>query len=77
VKPGITGWAQVHGRNELSWDQKFKLDVWYVDNASASVDLAILVKTVGKVLKRSGVSAAGQATVTRFYQPAFDASAAQ
>ena len=70
VKPGITGWAQVHGRNELSWDRKFQLDVWYVDNASPSVDLTILAKTVGKVLKRSGVSAVGQATVTRFYQTA-------
>ena len=76
VKPGITGWAQVHGRNQLSWDEKFKLDVWYVDHASASLDLTILLMTIHKVLKRSGVSAAGQATVTRFDQSAFRATEA-
>ncbi len=65
VKPGITGWAQVNGRNNISWGEKFRLDVWYVDNMSFTLDLKILVKTVQKVLKRSDISAADSAT-TKF-----------
>ena len=59
VKPGITGWAQVNGRNAVSWEERFELDVWYVENQSFLLDLKILVMTVGKVVRRSGVSAAG------------------
>lgn len=66
VRPGITGWAQVNGRNALSWDEKFKLDVWYVDNRSFWLDIKILWLTVKKVLVREGVSAAGEATMSRF-----------
>lgn len=66
VRPGITGWAQVNGRNELSWDEKFKLDVWYVDNRSLWLDIKILWLTVRKVLVREGISAAGEATMTKF-----------
>lgn len=66
LQPGITGWAQVNGRNALSWDEKFKLDVWYVDNRSFWLDVKILWLTVKKVLVREGVSAAGEATMSRF-----------
>lgn len=66
VKPGITGWAQVNGRNAISWERKFELDVWYVDNWSLLLDLRILWLTVVKVLKREGISAAGHATMPRF-----------
>ena len=66
VKPGITGWAQVNGRNAISWDEKFALDVWYVDHQSLLLDLKILAKTALKVLKRDGISAAGQATMAEF-----------
>jgi sugar transferase EpsL len=66
VKPGITGWAQVNGRNAISWEEKFKLDVWYVDNWSLWVDVKILWLTFLKVLKRSGVSAAEHATMPKF-----------
>jgi lipopolysaccharide/colanic/teichoic acid biosynthesis glycosyltransferase len=66
VRPGITGWAQVNGRNAISWEAKFKLDVWYVDNRSLWLDIRILWLTVKKVLVRDGISAAGEATVTRF-----------
>lgn len=66
VRPGVTGWAQVNGRNALSWDEKFKLDVWYVDNQSFSLDLKILLMTVKKVLVREGISAAGEVTMPRF-----------
>ncbi len=66
VRPGITGWAQINGRNALSWDEKFKLDVWYVDNRSMWLDIKILWLTVRKVLVRDGISAAGEATMTRF-----------
>lgn len=66
VKPGVTGWAQVNGRNSLTWDQKFALDVWYVDHASFWLDAKIILKTVGKVLVRDGISAEGQATMTEF-----------
>ena len=66
VRPGITGWAQVNGRNALSWDEKFKLDVWYVDNRSLWLDIKILWLTVKKVLVRDGISAAGEATMSKF-----------
>jgi lipopolysaccharide/colanic/teichoic acid biosynthesis glycosyltransferase len=66
VKPGITGWAQVNGRNAISWEEKFKLDVWYVDNQSFWLDMKILWLTVFKVFKREGISQSGQATVENF-----------
>lgn len=66
MRPGITGWAQVNGRNALSWDDKFRLDVWYVDHQSLALDLRILWLTVLKVLQREGISAAGEATMPRF-----------
>jgi sugar transferase EpsL len=66
VKPGITGWAQVNGRNALSWDEKFKYDVWYVDNYSFVLDLRILLLTVVKVVRRDGINAAGDATMPPF-----------
>ncbi|NOR68604.1 MAG: sugar transferase [Methylomarinum sp.] len=66
VKPGITGWAQVNGRNAISWEQKFKLDVWYVDNQSIWLDIKILWLTVKKVLIRDGVSADGEVTMPKF-----------
>ncbi len=66
VRPGITGWAQVNGRNSLSWAEKFKLDVWYVDNRSLWLDFKILWLTVWKVVQRDGISAKGEATMTAF-----------
>lgn len=66
VPPGITGWAQVKGRNALSWDEKFALDIWYVDNHSIALDIKILAMTVGQVLKREGISAEGHATMPKF-----------
>ncbi len=66
VRPGITGWAQVNGRNALSWEEKFELDVWYVDHRSLWLDLKILVMTVGQVLSGRGVSARGHATMPKF-----------
>lgn len=66
VRPGITGWAQVNGRNAISWEQKFALDVWYVDNHSLWLDIKILWLTVKKVLVRDGISAAGEATMPKF-----------
>lgn len=66
VRPGITGWAQVNGRNALSWEQKFEFDVWYVDNQSLWLDIKILFMTVFKVLKRSDISHAGEATMSKF-----------
>jgi sugar transferase EpsL len=66
VRPGITGWAQVSGRNAISWEDKFALDVWYVDNRSLWLDLKILWRTVRKVLVRDGISAAGEATMHKF-----------
>jgi len=66
VLPGITGWAQVNGRNALSWEAKFKLDVWYVDNQSFWLDLKILFLTLWKALKREGISAPGSATAPEF-----------
>ncbi len=66
VRPGVTGWAQINGRNALSWDDKFALDVWYVDNQSLGLDARILWLTIRKVLKRDGVSAEGEATMPKF-----------
>lgn len=66
VKPGITGWAQVNGRNAISWEEKFQLDVWYVDHQSFLLDLKIIFKTVKKVFISEGISQDGQATMTRF-----------
>lgn len=66
VRPGITGWAQVNGRNAISWEEKFELDVWYVDNRSLWLDVEILWLTVKKVLVREGISAAGEATMSKF-----------
>jgi len=66
VKPGITGWAQINGRNAISWDEKFKLDVWYVDNQSIWLDTKILFITAWKVLKREGISQKGHVTMERF-----------
>lgn len=66
VRPGITGWAQVNGRNAISWEEKFKLDVWYVDNRSFWLDLKILFLTVKKVFIKEGIEAEGEATMNKF-----------
>ena len=66
VRPGITGWAQVNGRNALTWDEKFKLDVWYVDNQSLWLDIKILFMTVVKVFSRDGISQSGHSTMEKF-----------
>ena len=66
VKPGITGWAQVNGRNAISWDEKFDLDVWYVDNQSIWLDIKILWMTVKKVLVKDGINADGDVTMYPF-----------
>lgn len=66
VRPGVTGYAQVNGRNSLSWEDKFKLDTWYVENQSLWLDMKILLKTVKKVIIKDGISAEGEATMTKF-----------
>jgi lipopolysaccharide/colanic/teichoic acid biosynthesis glycosyltransferase len=66
VRPGITGWAQVNGRNALSWEQKFEFDVWYVDNQSLWLDIKILFMTVLKVIKRADINQVGEATMSKF-----------
>ncbi|MFB3902794.1 MAG: sugar transferase [Acidobacteriota bacterium] len=66
VRPGITGWAQVNGRNAISWDQKFSLDVWYVDRISLCLDLRIVALTVWKIVKRDGINQGGHATMEEF-----------
>ncbi len=66
VRPGITGWAQVNGRNALGWEEKFRLDVWYVDHRSLRLDLHILLLTLQRVLAREGIHAEGEATMNRF-----------
>jgi len=66
VRPGITGWAQVNGRNAISWSQKFAYDVWYVDHVSLGLDLKIALKTVQKVFKSEGISADGSVTIEKF-----------
>jgi lipopolysaccharide/colanic/teichoic acid biosynthesis glycosyltransferase len=66
VRPGVTGWAQVNGRNAISWEEKFRLDTWYVDNRSFRLDIEILALTVGKVIARDGINASGETTVSKF-----------
>ncbi|MBB58573.1 MAG: sugar transferase [Rhodospirillaceae bacterium] len=66
VRPGVTGWAQVNGRNAISWGEKFELDVWYVDNRTLWLDLKIIFLTIRKVFTRDGISAAGEATMPKF-----------
>ena len=66
VSPGITGWSQVNGRNNITWEEKFKLDVWYVDNRSMVMDIKILFLTVLKIFKREGISAKGETTMSEF-----------
>jgi lipopolysaccharide/colanic/teichoic acid biosynthesis glycosyltransferase len=66
VRPGITGWAQVNGRNTISWDEKFNLDIWYVENQSFFLDIKILWKTLNKVLRRDGITAEGESTMRKF-----------
>ena len=67
VLPGITGWAQVNGRNALTWPDKFKLDVWYVEHWSFQLDMQILLRTIWKVLKREGINQPGQVTAEEFF----------
>jgi lipopolysaccharide/colanic/teichoic acid biosynthesis glycosyltransferase len=66
VKPGITGWAQIHGRNILGWDERFEFDLWYVDHWSFWLDLRILTKTVWQVVRREGIAKPGHATMPEF-----------
>ena len=66
VRPGISGWAQVNGRNALSWPEKFELDVWYVDNRTIWLDLKVVWLTIVKIIRRDGISAAGEATMPKF-----------
>jgi len=66
VRPGITGWAQINGRNAINWEEKFALDVWYVENCAFWLDLKILVLTAWKVLRREGISHQGEATMSEF-----------
>ena len=66
VRPGISGWAQCHGRNAISWTEKFKLDVWYVDHVTLIIDLKVIWITILKVLKRADINEAGQATMEAF-----------
>ena len=66
VKPGVTGWAQVNGRNTINWEEKFKYDVWYVDNISLKIDLKIIFMTIKKVLKKEDISASAEVTMEEF-----------
>lgn len=66
ARPGVTGWAQINGRNALSWEEKFKLDIWYVDHPSLWLDMKIIFLTIKKVLIRDGISAEGEVTMTKF-----------
>jgi sugar transferase EpsL len=66
VRPGITGWAQINGRNAVSWDQRFELDLWYVDHCSFWLDVAILCRTVWQVVRRDGIARPGHATMPEF-----------
>lgn len=66
VRPGLTGWAQVNGRNAISWEEKFDLDVWYVDNQSAMLDAKILLMTLGKLIKKDGINATSRETMPKF-----------
>ncbi|MBL0433130.1 sugar transferase [Aeromonas hydrophila] len=72
VRPGVTGWAQINGRNAISWEDKFKLDVWYVDNRSFWLDFKILLLTVRKVLIKEGISAKGEVTMSSFKGSKYD-----
>ncbi|WP_288368520.1 sugar transferase [uncultured Alcanivorax sp.] len=72
VRPGITGWAQINGRNALSWEEKFELDVWYVENRTLWLDIKILFLTVWQVVKRDGISQDGEATMSKFTGSAND-----
>lgn len=69
VRPGVTGWAQIHGRNDAPWPERLALDVWYVDHVSLGLDLRILIRTLASVIRREGINAAGHATVPRFGSP--------
>lgn len=69
VRPGITGWAQINGRNAITWDEKLALDVWYTKNCSLRLDISILVSTISKVLRRDGISAEGEASMPKFKGP--------
>jgi len=69
VRPGLTGWAQVNGRNAVTWEQRLEMDVWYVENASLALDLRILLRTLGAVLRREGISQEGHATMPEFVGP--------
>lgn len=75
VRPGLTGWAQINGRNSISWDEKFALDVWYVDNRSFLLDLKILFLTAWKIVCRDGISGEGEATMSEFMGQAADTAA--
>jgi len=75
VKPGITGWAQIKGRNAISWEEKFQMDVWYVDNQTFWLDIKILILTLWKIIKREGINQPGQATMTKFMGSRKDAEA--
>ncbi|MBP5090709.1 sugar transferase, partial [Pseudomonas chlororaphis] len=66
VRPGVTGWAQINGRNALEWEEKFNLDVWYVDNQSLWLDLKVIFLTIKKVVIRDGISAEGEVTAAKF-----------
>ena len=77
VKPGLTGWAQVNGRNAISWEDKFKLDVWYVDHWSLGLDLKIIGMTIRSVLRREGISSEGEATAAEFMGSGFSRKKAQ
>jgi lipopolysaccharide/colanic/teichoic acid biosynthesis glycosyltransferase len=66
VLPGLTGWAQIHGRNAIGWEERFALDVWYVDHCSLRLDLLILIWTVGSVVSRRGINQEGQVTMSEF-----------
>jgi sugar transferase EpsL len=66
VRPGITGWAQINGRNAITWEEKFKLDVWYVDNQSFWLDVKILFITIWKIFRREGINQEGQATMEKY-----------
>ena len=76
VRPGITGWAQINGRNAISWEEKFRLDVWYVDHESLWLDVQILLRTVGMVLRREGVNAESGVTMQEFMGSAAEATRA-
>jgi sugar transferase EpsL len=72
VRPGITGWAQVNGRNDIAWQKKFELDVWYVDHRSFWLDIRILAMTIGKLVARDGVAKTGHATTDKFMGNSYD-----